>query len=219
MNQSNSQKLVFPEGTIVLKNGTVLPCYPIDNQPSEAVDSGFALDTTGEFLTARRHPSAQPATPEEEAARRKRDEEIFLQNAFLFYRNADRIMSDSRMFLSPLPFRNNLAYSGRSGLRNPTLGIYLEWWHYCTTDLTHDRRRQEALTYFIAGSPLSGDNRCQRVYPDGHTEPAGYSPFIPVWTSLGGICSRYRDAVTRYQAYTLEEVVAILKATEEIADK
>ena len=68
------------------------------------------------------------------------------------------------MFLTPLPFENNLAYTGSSGLRNATLGVYLEWWSECERAvIKKDGGEVQALTYFIAGSPLSGSNHCSAV--------------------------------------------------------
>ena len=57
---------------------------------------------------------------------REKEVKLFLNNAFLFLKNKDRIMSDSRMFLCPVPIQNELAYTGTSGFHHPALGVYLE---------------------------------------------------------------------------------------------
>ncbi|MCQ2222597.1 MAG: sigma-70 family RNA polymerase sigma factor, partial [Bacteroidaceae bacterium] len=39
-----------------------------------------------------------------------KDEEVFLKNAHLFYRNADHILADSRMFFAPVLIQNGMTY-------------------------------------------------------------------------------------------------------------
>ena len=68
---------------------------------------------------------------ESDLKRRAPWEEIFFREAFFLYEHRAAVYADSRMFFSPLPFKNNLAYSGSSGLDNATLGIYLKWWDSC----------------------------------------------------------------------------------------
>lgn len=78
---------------------------------------------------------------------------LFLKNAFLFFRNAHRIFSDSRMFLAPVPIENGLSISGKCR-STPTLGIYLEWWLNCEVDTTKDKEGNDALTYRWGAAPL-----------------------------------------------------------------
>ena len=94
-------------------------------------------------------------------------EEIFFREAFFLYEHRATVYADRRMFFSPLPFKNNLAYSGSSGLDNATLGIYLKWWDSCERAVIREQDRVVALTYFIAGSPLSGINTCAVVDKEG----------------------------------------------------
>lgn len=105
----------------------------------------------------------------------------FVKHAFLFYRNAHRIMSDSRMFLARVPIINGLAYSGTAGFETPTLGVYIEWWIHGKGTITSDGKGHEALTFHFGGSPLSGNNICSCVYPDQHTATITHYPFRPVW--------------------------------------
>ena len=49
--------------------------------------------------------------------------ELFFKEAFFLYEHREAIYSDERMFCTPLPFENNLAYSGNYGLDNATLGV------------------------------------------------------------------------------------------------
>ena len=172
----------------------------------------FALDTTGEFLqVGKQHGKKAPQRMEEEPWM-----VLFYRNAFYLYEHREAILSDSRMFLTPLPFRNNLAYTGTSGMRNATLGVYLEWWEACKKAvLKDDDGEVYALTYFLAGSPLSGSNKCSAVTRDGRTETVSFSPFIDLWRTFIEINSRYTEAKQRCQAYTLEETLAELKRQDQ----
>lgn len=51
------------------------------------------------------------------------------------------------MFLTPLPFKNNLAYTGTSGLKDATLGVYLEWWDECDRAIIKKDGVVQSLTY------------------------------------------------------------------------
>ena len=138
--------------------------------------------------------------------------ELFFQNAFFLYEHKNDIYKDRRMFFTPLPFENNLAYSGTSGLEDPTLGIYLEWWDTCDRALIKEDGKLIALTYFIAGSPLTGANGCAVVDKNGKTRRHVFaSPFSAIWRSFMTINQRYTDAKHICQAYSLEETVAKLK--------
>lgn len=201
----------FPENKIVLLNGEELVCYPKAGEPQTPDDPQMRLDTTGVYLRLGKSRPQKPVagTPIPE-------KELFLRHAFLFFRNAHRILSDSRMFLAPVPIQSGLAYTGTSGLRAPTLGVYIEWWINCDVEVTKDKDGNDALTYHIAGSPLSGRNHCSRVYPDGRTETFSFpSPFSPIWRSLATINSRYNTAKVQYESFSLQEVIDILDASEE----
>ena len=120
-------------------------------------------------------------------------------------------MSDSRMFLAPVPIVNGIAYSGTAGFTNPTLGVFVEWWLNCETDVTHDNSGKEALCYAIAGSPLTGINGCGCVYPDGTTERIVYGKFSNVWRTFVQINQRYTEVKQIAEAYSLQEVYDKLK--------
>ena len=198
---------VHPEGKIQLLNGNVLDCYPLD-QVEAKVDNEVKLDTTGTYLSVgKSKPVAAPASDEQ----KEKEESLFLHNAFLFLQHSDRIMSDSRMFLCPIPIQSGLAYSGTSGFNRPTLGVYIEWWLNCESATVYRENQTKWLVYLIAGSPLSGGNHCGIVNEEGNKDSESLSgPFSPVWSSFMRINSRYDEAKSLYQAYTLEEVVEIL---------
>ena len=119
-------------------------------------------------------------------------------------------MSDSRMFLCRIPIQSGLAYTGISGFRNPTLGIYLEWWSIVEGAMRTDREGRKSLVYHLAGSPLSGANKCAAVHEDGKIEIVSLSQFNAHWGPFTYLNNRYTEAKQLYQAYTLQEVLDIL---------
>jgi hypothetical protein len=108
-----------PAGQIQLLDGRVLDCYPSEGPKCE-VENELRLDTTGTYLVVGRQkkPIGEIDKSDDE---KKELEKLFLDNAFVLLANKERILSDSRMFLCPLPFcRNGLAYTGTSGFHRPT---------------------------------------------------------------------------------------------------
>lgn len=190
---------------MTLIDGAVLDCYPLKH-PETRVDNEMKLDTTGKYLTIGRSRSRRVATPRSDEEREK-EVKLFLNNAFLFLQNCDRIMSDSRMFLCPVPIQNGLAYTGTAGFNHPTLGVYLEWWLSCEKATILKEDNTKWLVYFISGSPLSGANKCGIVNEVGDIKSETLCPFSPVWRSFLSINKHYDEAKSLYQAYTLEEVV------------
>jgi hypothetical protein len=190
------------KGSMTLLNGAVLDCYPLKH-PEAKVDNAMKLDTTGKYLTIGSSKRRRDAPSKNDEERKT----LFLDNAFLFLQNKDRIMSDSRMFLCPIPIQNGLAYTGTAGFNHPTLGVYLEWWLSCEKATILKEDKTEWLVYFVSGSPLSGANKCGIVNEKGDIESETLCPFSLVWRSFTSINKRYDEAKSLYQAYTLEEVV------------
>ena len=135
---------------------------------------------------------------------------MFAENAFLFFENRERILSDSRMFLAPVHIQSGLAYCGTGGFTAPTLGIYIEWWMNCRQSI-RTNGRTNWLTIRLAGSPLSGANSCTTVSDNGVTDNVFILSFSAIWHQFVQINKRYNDAKIRYQAYSLAEVIDILK--------
>lgn len=206
----NALSTEFPDNRIVLVNGTELVCYPKVVQPECYSEDRLSIDTTGTYLTVGSKPFVKKEMTEQDERK-----DFFYKNAFLFYRNAHRILNDSRMFLAPVPIQSGLMYVGTSGLQSPTLGVYIEWWLNCEADLTKDEQGNDALTCRFAGSPLSGTNHCICVYPDGKTGDISHSRFIKVWRPLMTINARYTKAKQMYEAYSLQKVVELLLAAGE----
>ena len=68
-----------------------------------------------------------------------------------------------------------------------------------------------SLIYRLAGSPLSGVNRCVAVCEDGTEEKVQLRSFSNYWLPFMKINQRYSPAKACYQAYSLQEVLDILK--------
>ena len=202
----NTKPIDFPDNSIVLLNGKELLCYPKGDMPIEVSNGQMTLDMTGEYLGVTKKTATKNEKPNLNP-----EVELFLKNAFLLYNNADRIMNDCRMFLTPVPIKSALAYTGTSGFRNPTLGIYVEWWLNCKECLPKDNSGNDALTYYVAGSPLSGSNSCSCVYPDGKCGALHFANFSRVWSLLSELNKRYNAAKARYEAYTLEQTISLLQ--------
>lgn len=199
---------------ITLLDGSQLDCYPIAFPSEKAVSGEFSLDTTGEYLQVGKKPHF--TTDKELAERRKQeeiDEKLLYEHAHLFHANADKILSDSRLFLTPINIVNGLAYTGTSGFRKPTLGVYIEWWLY-HKDASIDAKG--CPIWFISGSPLSGSNACSAVDRKGKIHRAQLNgSFSAVWSSFVEVNNRYNEFKDRYMAYELREVIDILEGTND----
>lgn len=200
---NTSQKVLHPEGKILLLNGNVIDGLPRENATESTVSCPrLQLDTTGEFFQAgkRRKKPSQHVLPHAQEC------ELLKRYAFDLYRMRDRIYSDSRMFLSPLDTGCNIAYTGRSGLENSTLGVWLEWWD-TLEQCRKDNKGRDRLVYFFAGSPLSGRNHSNAVYPNGKDKNVSFSPFLPIWSTFMQINSRYDEPRQKYESYTIRQTL------------
>lgn len=158
--------------------------------------------------------SLQQGLPEvlknENEEERRRNHKLFYENAWLLYENAETIMTDSKMFFAPVRIQNHLAYTGVRGFRNPTVGVYVEWWR------EYEKAAIDAngnLLWYVSGSPLSGCNCCQSVTREGKSDDiAQRTQFKEIWQSFTLVNTRYSEAKQNIEAYTLEEVIAKLKA-------
>lgn len=134
----------------------------------------------------------------------ERLQDLFCRNVFLFLQNADIILADPQMAYCAVPFKCGTAQSGSFPCL--TLGVYLEWWQ-TSKDATHvsdDGRK--ALTYYFAGSLLSGVNNSSRVYEDGTTEHFNYNKFADICRSFLSISKKYCNGKRDVVPYSLDEV-------------
>ena len=175
--------------------------------PQEVVADELQLDRTGEYFgIGRRRIAPKPVVQEDQEELRQ----LFKDNAFYLLAHRERILQDSRMFLTPIVAHNGLAYTGTSGFHHPTIGIYLEWWSHCLGTMVISDSGRMSLVYQIAGSPLTGSNSCGQLYESGESAPIQLSGFSKYWQSLMQINTRYDEAKQIYQAYTLQELLDIL---------
>ena len=178
------------ESAITLLDGRILPCYPKkgeDGQSSEKLKKDTA----------------------------ERAEKFFTDHACFFFDYSERILSDSRMFLAPVPIQSGLAYVGGTGFHIPTLGVYIEWWMNHAPAIVGKSGKESWLVYHIAGSPLSGRNSCGIVNQKGELKGKCFpGPFKDLWVPFIQTNTRYDEAKERYEAYTLERVAALLEAEE-----
>ena len=199
------------EYKILLMNGKELPCILKSNQPEIIENDKLTLDTTGEYLSIGSKHKQKNSSFELEAERQY-NHHLFTENAWLLFRHAEEIMSDSRMFLTPVKVRNGIAYTGRSGFHHPTVGVYLEWW------LNYSEAAIDAngnLVWYISGSPLSGRNCCSTVSSKcEHVKIKQRTRFIKIWSSFMEVNNRYTEAKQRCEAYSLEDLICKFRGEE-----
>lgn len=193
------------EYKIKLMDGREIDGFLKSEQPNVVEPDGLQLDTTGRYLAVGKKKPKIPTEDQLQMAERQYNHRLFTENAWFLLANAERIFSDSRMFLAPVKVRNGLAYTGTSGLGRPTVGVYLEWWL---------NRKEPAvdkngnLVWYISGSPLSGSNCCSSVNPEGEqVKTAQRTSFSAIWGSFMEVNRRYTEAKQRCEAYSLEEVL------------
>lgn len=192
--------------SITLLDGRVLTCFE-----SEAIEpftsNDLRLDTTGTYMqvgdSAIRSSKAVEAPPIDE------HKKLFLTYFQTFFYQRERILSDSRMFLTRIPMYNGLAYTGTSGFNCPTLGVLIEWLLNAPSATVQDEKGRVWMVSSICGSPLSGSNNCVLVDGEGNTCSKTVNNFASLWRPFMEINKRYDYAKAHYQHYTLEEVVNI----------
>ena len=203
LNKKSEEK--FPQNKIILIDGRTLDCYPLDQEvPEKLEDDHLELDKTGQYLiigSQKPYPTPQPSLTIEG------QRQLFIDNAFYLLAHKERILSDSRMFLCPVAIQNGLAYTGTSGFHGPTLGVYIEWWQQAKDAIHTDKKGHRSLVYHLAGSPLSGMNKCCAIREDGQQEIVSLSSFGAHWGPFMKLNQRYTEAKQLYQSYTLQQVL------------
>ena len=194
------------EHYIELIDGTRIEAFPKAERPETIKEDKLALDTTGEYLQIGHRKRKPKRTTERDTIAQQRGE-LLCRNLHRLIAESDKILADSRMFLAPVPIQNGLAYFGTSGFHNPTLGVYIEWWKHHKCAWVEDEFGELQPLAYIAGSPLSGANKCAYVDANGGSCGVSVYMFSSVWHSFMAVNTRYTEAKQRYEAYTLEEVV------------
>ena len=192
---------------IKLLNGRELFCFRKEDTQPIIVPDKLSIDTTGEYFSLKKMPVIKQDSMTREAERQY-NHYLFTDNIWLFLEHAEEILSDSRMFFAPVNIQNGLAYSGTSGFRNPTLGIYIEWW-LNFAEQSHDNGNP---IWYISGSPLTGRNACSCVDRAGKQIRMSMNKrFWDVWTTFKDVNTRYTEAKQLYEAYSLEDVILKLR--------
>ena len=194
------------EHYIELIDGTRIEAFPKAVQPETIKEDKFVLDTTGEYLQIGHRKRESKRTIERDTIAQQRGK-LLCRNLHRLIAESDKILADSRMFLAPVPIQNGLAYFGTSGFQNPTLGVYIEWWRHHKCAWVIDEFGEKQPLIYIAGSPLSGANRCAYVGAEGMSYGVSVTKFASVWQSFVNVNTRYTEAKQRYEAYTIEEVI------------
>lgn len=181
------QELNHPIFEITFRDGATRKCYP---KPQTAFD-----------MSRKRSRIAE-------------DEKFFVENAYFLLANADRIMSDSRMFLADTRVYNGTAVSGP--FKPACLGAYLEWWIF-DRNISLDQNGNPI--WLISGSGLSSGHNSQVVTSEGEPKPlvrqSDKITFHDVFKSFLKATAPYHEAMQSCEAYTLKEVVDILKGEQE----
>lgn len=151
---------------------------------------------------------AYSVSEEEQQKEKERMQRLFTDNAFMLLEEQEHIMSDSRLFLAQVPIESGLAYVGSGGFRNPTLGVYIEWWLNCPYSSVEDRNGRKWLVYKLAGSPLSGCNCCGLVDQDGNVKKEQLPHFHDAFHSFININQRYKEAKSKYYGFSLLQAIA-----------
>ena len=196
---------------ITLQDGRRLECYPIvENEAEPAVSDDLAIAPNSIGIKGKPKLQQEPLPDDEE----KRLYQLFLKNAHNIWAHSEQILSDSRLFLTQVPVQSGLAYTGISGFRHPTLGVYIEWWSSCEQSVQRLQDGRVGLVYHLSGSPLSGINSCAMVLADGTTKSVCLEPFGPNWKSFMIINKSYTAHKHACEHYTLDEAIAIINQTE-----
>lgn len=145
-----------------------------------------------------------------EKQEQKDAQNVLLENIELLMENAERILTDSRMFLALLPNAGGLMYGSSKTFENPVLGTYLQWWMTCDQSHFVENGKKNWICHF-AGSPLSGMNTCQVVNEDGELSLISVRSFKDLWRPFLRINKHYTVLSSSYKHYTLREVVDKLK--------
>ena len=203
----DDSQVIFDDELELLDRSRI-KCFPLPEQPEEIIEDNLSLDTTDDFLSRGRKRKAVPCKgekfTEEEALN-------FARHIPLFLANSERILSDSRMFLAPVPVLCGLACTESSDFQDSALGVYIEWWKYTTASFCFKEKMSGAIWY-LTGSPMTGSNQCGICDETGQIHYGRSDHFLRALSSFMFIDRRYREAKQRFEAYSLETVIDALES-------
>ena len=203
------KEVIDPDnGKLILLDGREIKLYPKEEKTMKMVDGDMSLDSSGIFLRLGGKPKIEQEDFDKKIERQY-NHHIFFENAWFFLEHSETILNDSRMYLAPVKIQNGIAYTGTSGFQHPTLGIYLEWWLNFSEAAVDGNGNP---IWYISGSPLSGKNCCKAATIEGKNVKINQrTPFLDIWTSFCKVNNRYNEVKLNYEAYTLEEVLIMLR--------
>lgn len=135
---------------------------------------------------------------------------LFKDNVQLFSTYRNRILEDSRLFCTKLPFR----YYG-IGCDAITLGPLVKIWSECHWAIRKFDNGKTGLLMHLSGNPMTGSNKCTFICGDGTTIAAPLSRTAPSFMEVLKICSSYcresEEKAARCTPYTLPEAISVLR--------
>lgn len=206
------------DGSMELMDGSHIPVFKTPVPADANVDNEPRLDTTGSYFSTVKPGKEESPEPADRETTEKEQVEFFLKHLFFFISHRKEICEDSRMFLSPVPVHSGLAYSGTSGFSRPTLGIYMEFFENCPKSAVLCGDGKVRFVWHIAGSPLTGSNKCSIVGADGVAMPYHVMDFRDLWPKFIEINKRYDSLKSGNIVNTLEEVYLRLKKADNPVD-
>lgn len=200
------------ETKITLLDGRDMTVYLKEHQPDKFEDNNLHLDTNGQHLSIKEHGLYKPDDSIIERGLSSFQIQIFLENAWFLLENADRVMSDSRMFFSRFVTKRNLPNIGMNGVKNTAIGIFLEWW-LNFSEKSIDQAGN--LIWYMTGSPFSGQKVCYSVTLDGKKVKKTEKPdFFEVLGSFREINKIYSKVKEECEFYSFEETLIKLRGEE-----
>lgn len=134
----------------------------------------------------------------------------FKESVWLLLNHAERIMTDSRMFLAPVYSQTFSPFF--SGAR-PRIGTFLEWWlHYPQ----YSRDCNGDPIFCISGNPMTGSHSCYAIDPAGQTRKATEKSLLPILKSFGHVNSLYPEVKLKCKHYEMKEVIKILNESSNL---
>ena len=157
----------------------------------------------------RAYPKYESA--EDKAKRFEKERILLCKYAFFLWEQRTRILSDSRLFLTPVPIDNFIVSHTRHGSDKPTLGILVEWWAYAKEKVWQvDEQGQKWLIFEFQGHYLSGNNRCKAVNAAGELRKFRVDYFSSLFVPFLKIHKLYEEPQALYESYSFPQALELL---------
>lgn len=181
---------------MVLADGSVIHGYNPENIDYDTEQEFYHIVKCGSYVGAGKNSAL-------------RSSKMFHKNAFFFLSHADKILQDSRMFLARVPIVSLVA-DVYYDIRQPTLGVYIEWWR-SNKDATVELDGRKWLVWNL---PSHAKEPCSIVNEEGEIRKYTHPKTRELEESLASYSSRYKEAVRDYAWFTLEETISLLRQNE-----